>query len=47
MIGTWNIRGLNDPKKQLEVIALIGKYKLEALGINETWVKWENKDIKC
>ncbi|RAL52409.1 hypothetical protein DM860_007266 [Cuscuta australis] len=42
MIGTWNIRGLNTPLKQKEVLNLIHKYNLSVLGILETKVKKDN-----
>ncbi|KAG8644820.1 hypothetical protein MANES_10G001700v8 [Manihot esculenta] len=41
MIGSWNVRGLNDPKKQSEVNTLIARNKLAAIGLIETRVKQE------
>lgn len=42
MKGTWNIMGLNDLSKQLEVANIIAQYKLIAVGILKTRVKQEN-----
>lgn len=41
MIGSWKIRGLNDPNKQSEVKSLIAKYHLVVVGLIEIGVKWE------
>lgn len=41
MISSWNVRGLNDPKKQSEVNTLIARNKLAAIGLIETRVKQE------
>ncbi|XP_050207366.1 uncharacterized protein LOC126656792 [Mercurialis annua] len=44
MIGTWNIRGLNDPIKQSEMKNLIVSKSLYAMGILETRVRPVNFD---
>ncbi|KAH7861825.1 hypothetical protein Vadar_031371 [Vaccinium darrowii] len=43
-IGAWNIRGLNDPLKQKEVLSFIRSQKLSLVGIVETKVRSENFD---
>ncbi|KAH7847812.1 hypothetical protein Vadar_030492 [Vaccinium darrowii] len=42
--GAWNIRGLNDPLKQKEVLSFIRSQKLSLVGIVETKVRSENFD---
>lgn len=36
---TWNIRGLNDPNKVVEINQLIRNHKIAVIGILETKVK--------
>lgn len=43
-MGCWNIRGLNDPLKQVEVSRLIRGNKLSLVGTVETHVHESNKD---
>ena len=43
-IAAWNIRGLNDPLKQVEVKKLIFENHLDILGIVETRVRNINKE---
>ena len=42
LVGSWNIRGLNDPYKQQEIRALIRRNNLSFLSINETRVREGN-----
>ncbi|KAH7836105.1 hypothetical protein Vadar_032774 [Vaccinium darrowii] len=42
--GAWNIRGLNDPLKQKEVLSFIRSQKLSLVGIVEIKVRLENFD---
>ncbi|XP_019248332.1 PREDICTED: uncharacterized protein LOC109227587 [Nicotiana attenuata] len=42
IVSTWNIRGLNKPFKQKELVLFLKKYKVEVMGLVETRVK-ENK----
>ncbi|XP_074305770.1 uncharacterized protein LOC141640991 [Silene latifolia] len=42
IISSWNIRGLNDPIKQMEVRSYMTKNKVEVLGLLETRVKSNN-----
>ncbi|XP_074278217.1 uncharacterized protein LOC141601810 [Silene latifolia] len=42
IISSWNIRGLNDPIKQMEVRSYLSKNKVEVLGLLETRVKSNN-----
>lgn len=44
-IGCWNIRGLNDPLKQVEVSNLIRNNNIKICGLVETLVQESNKDI--
>ena len=44
LIGCWNIRGLNQPQKQKEIVRLIQEFKLDVIGIIETKVKISNQD---
>ncbi|KAK9668977.1 hypothetical protein RND81_13G100400 [Saponaria officinalis] len=39
IISSWNIRGLNDPLKQVEVKFFLRKYKVDVLGLLETRVR--------
>lgn len=41
MIGSWNVRSLNDPRKQSEVHTLVAKINLAVIGLIETRVKKE------
>lgn len=42
IVNTYNIRGLNMPFKQKELVLFLKKYKVEVMGLVETRVK-ENK----
>ncbi|KAK9682101.1 hypothetical protein RND81_10G050400 [Saponaria officinalis] len=42
IISTWNIRGLNDPSKQLEIGAFLLHHKVDLVGILETRVREHN-----
>ncbi|XP_050207497.1 uncharacterized protein LOC126656916 [Mercurialis annua] len=42
MISMWNIRGINNPLKQSEMVALINKFKLKIVGIVESRVNESN-----
>lgn len=42
-VAAWNLRGLNDPLKQVEVGSLIRQNKLSIVGILETHVQEVNK----
>lgn len=44
MFGSWNIRGLNDPSKQVEVRKFILDNSLSLCGIVETTVRFQNLD---
>ena len=50
IISSWNIRGLNQPSKQLEVAKLIFNYYIDIMGLLETKVSQENEPFiknKC
>ena len=36
IIHSWNIRGLNNPLKQHEVVSLMKKHKMDVCGLLET-----------
>jgi len=36
IISSWNIKGLNNPLKQHEVVRLMKKYKMDICGLRET-----------
>jgi len=36
IIYSWNIRGLNNPLKQHEVVSLMKKHKIDMCGLLET-----------
>jgi len=36
IIYSWNIKGLNNPLKQHEVVGLMKKYKMDVCGLLET-----------
>jgi len=40
-IASWNVRGLNRPKKQEDVKAFLQKYQISLIGLLETKVKEE------
>ncbi|KAF5178393.1 hypothetical protein FRX31_032018, partial [Thalictrum thalictroides] len=44
-IAIWNIRGLNDPRKQKEVYNIVQSEKLDLIGLTETKVKSYNYDV--
>ena len=44
LISCWNIRGLNQPQKQREIVRLIHEFKFDVIGIIETKVKLTNQD---
>lgn len=44
IIGSWNIRGLNDPSKSEAVKGWVKKYKINIFAINETRVRQQNED---
>ena len=44
LISCWNIRGLNQPQKQREIVRLIQEFKIDVIGIIETKVKLVNQD---
>jgi exonuclease III len=35
IISSWNIKGLNNPLKQHEVVRLMKKYKMDICGLRE------------
>ena len=43
-IGCWNIRGLNDPLKHLEMHHLIRHHRVTFFGLVETQVRKSSKD---
>ena len=43
IISCWNIRGLNQPQKQKEIVRLILEKKIDVMGIVETKVKLANQ----
>ncbi|XP_074289006.1 uncharacterized protein LOC141614149 [Silene latifolia] len=45
IISSWNIRGLNDPIKQMEVRSYLAINKVEVLGLLETRVKSNKFDV--
>ena len=44
ILSCWNIRGLNQPQKQREIVSLIHNFKLDVVGIVETKVRMLNQD---
>ena len=44
IISCWNIRGLNQPSKQIEVARLIHEKKIDVIGLVETKVRILNQD---
>lgn len=40
-IATWNVRGLNNPLKQKEVLSFIQSHKLNFIGVVESKVRRE------
>jgi exonuclease III len=45
IIYNWNIRGLNNPLKQHEVVSLIKKHKMDVRGLLET--KLPSSRVAC
>lgn len=41
-MGAWNVRGLNDPLRQKEVLNLVRSQHLSLIGLVETKVRLEN-----
>ena len=41
-VGSWNIRGLNDPRKQVEVRRFILEHHVSLMGVVETKVRHQN-----
>ena len=44
LVSCWNIRGLNQPQKQREIVKLIQEFKIDVFGIIETKVRISNQD---
>ena len=45
LISCWNIRGLNQPQKQTEIVSLIREMNIDVIGIVETKVRFLNQDM--